>query len=204
MSKIEELYYLACGFLYGVCYHYFDYIEDIEIDDLQSRLARHESVSDEIAWWLLDEMKNGGNNFLVDGEKTLVHACTSALATNVHKMYQYINQVSQNEKLTDDSISYYLYYLESGWLKHILPFFEEFIKGLHLEDVLYKRYLQAKHHFQKTIAWLEEQLIDVSKNYLPQDQLAALNQKMEETNQKLTKDWLQLIEEASNKFSPNI
>ena len=195
-------YYFVCRTLYDSLYHYVDHIEDIEIDDLQDRLSEYETTVDQIAKWLLNNKNNGGVQVFEFYEKTLVYGHFGCYENNIRQFYEYIDQVSVSVNLKDNIAFYYLYYLESAWLKHVLSFFDKLTNELQLEDVLHQQYVEAKPHFQETIAWLEEQLIDVSQNYLPQEKLDILNEKMEATNEKLTKDWLLIIEEATNKFLP--
>ena len=198
-SKLRK-YYLACGFLYKAYYHCYDHVEDTEIEYIQVLLERQENKLNGVAWWLLDEMKRGGSNFVIDSKQETVNACISLYTEKFHNFSNYLSDVSQQVNLKNDLNIYYLCYLSCAWLKCVIKVFEQYVESSEIESI-YGNFLEIKPDFIDSIICLEDQLKSISQNYFPQGKIEILNKRMEETNQKLTKDWLQLIEEASSKLS---
>ncbi|TAF66046.1 MAG: hypothetical protein EAZ55_07480 [Cytophagales bacterium] len=112
MEKKELKYYLGCGIFHKTYYHFYDYIEDIEIEDMQTRLEQTETRLSNMGWWFVHQTERLGYIFVIDDEKVLIYDCVINFATKVHTFYHSINELKQMEDFDEKISSFYLYYLE--------------------------------------------------------------------------------------------
>ncbi len=197
MGRKETQFYVECILMYYVMYHYPDQIEEIVPDTIIDRLDEYANISDQSIGWLAFKKFDPENLIWLKSDFS-ANSFIRKKAKYVNLFYEHFRDQSHKDFEGED-IAYVLFFYENGFLIHMYEVFDTIVSSSEYGE-LGNRYLQIKPEFDKSKNWLVNENENLKSHHLPKAQLAELEARSLEANQRFEKIWREVVADTTKEI----
>lgn len=188
--------------VFHVFFHLIEKLEDEMEESLLIRIDAFDAKVEDFAEWCFQAGHRAERFFLVNNE------LKSMFAAIEMELYEYraidwikqLNQLTQGEDISPRIQHAYLYYLQIGWVKHMLVTFELYMQQFKDEEYMdfaspQQKQLQGLHQ------WMAKEQNRIDVEYLHK-QVKIDQTLIDKLYQTLAHDWEAMVQEAAVRHTP--
>jgi hypothetical protein len=199
MTKTSGKYYFACGFLWWLLHGFFRLLDEIEDDYLEEKLEECDLKFEEVSEWLLEEMRKPGLAFRMQDKAVSIHPCIQSYEEKIIGWFIDLETAAKKKFQNLETQYNYLYYLECGWLLHMLVVFDDFVKSLDDTESI-NSYSRVSNRFNELSNWLQDEISSCANDFSEESKLELYEIDKRKLYDQLTSKWISSVTSATQQF----